>query len=56
MKSTLIQICILVEYPIFGLEADSGVGILSKTGVKVLNIGPVEEHILRQAQLYNIII
>ena len=42
----LIWFCSLVEYPIFGLEADSGVDIPSKADVKVLIMEPVEAHIL----------
>ena len=38
MKITLIPFCTVVEYPIFGLEADSDVDIPSITAVKVLNM------------------
>ena len=50
MKNTLIKLCSLVEYPIFGLEGDSCVSISSKTGVKVLNMDQVEVKVLKQAQ------
>ena len=39
MKGTLIHLCSLVEYPIFGLEADFHVDIPSKTGVKCVKYG-----------------
>ena len=39
MKNTLIQFCSLVEYSIVGVEADSGVDIPDKTGLKSAKYG-----------------